>query len=110
MNPFHAGIFRAFHLDGGARLDEARGNFREIFHGRAEDGNFAKGGGLENIVATGFDERATDEGAIGEAIKRGEFADAVEQNDGGVVGDAVGVAARLGSDPGAGNGQVRSGE
>ena len=92
MDHFDAGVFRAFDLDGGLRFDESSGHSGEVFHGRTKDGDFAEGGGFEDVVASGVDEGATDEDAVGEAIERGQFADGVEEEDGGVVGNGVLVA------------------
>ena len=89
MNHFDAGIFGTFDLDGGLGFDEARGHGGEIFHRRAEDGDLAEGGRFENVVAAGIDEGAADKDAVGEAIEGGEFADGVEEEDGGVVRDGV---------------------
>src|SRR5690242_7506596 len=72
VNHFDAGVFGAFDLNGGFGFDEAGSYGGEVFHGRAEDGDFAEGGGFEDVVATGFDERAADEDAIGKAIEGGE--------------------------------------
>ena len=89
VNHFDAGIFGAFHLDGGAGFNEAGGHGGEIFHRRPEDGDFAEGGGLQNIVAAGIDEGTADEDAVREAVERGKFTDGVKKQDGGVVGDGV---------------------
>ena len=106
MNHFDAGILGAFHLDGGAGFDEAGGHGGEIFHRRPEDGNFAEGGGLQNIVAAGIDEGAANEDAVREAVERGKFADGVEKKDGGVVGDGVLCSVFAWSDSGAGQTKV----
>lgn len=92
VNPLHAGVFGIVDLDGGAGFEESRGNGGEIFHGIAEDGNFAESGRLQNIVTTGRNERTTDEDAIGNAIKGGELTDAVEEENGDVVGNVAGSA------------------
>ena len=57
-DPGDTGVLRAQHLDGGVGGNKAGGHFCEeaIFHRRAEDGNFAESGGLENVVAAGGDE------------------------------------------------------
>src|ERR1700757_2380562 len=82
MNHFDAGVFRAFDLDGGFGFDEAGGHGGESFHGGAEDRDFAEGGGFEDVVAAGVDERAADEDAVGEAVERGELADGIGGRDG----------------------------
>ncbi len=71
MNHFYARVFGACDLDSGVGFDEAGGHAGEIFHGRAEDGDFAEGSGLEDIVAAGIYERTADKNAVGEAIQRG---------------------------------------
>jgi hypothetical protein len=89
MDPLDAGVFGIVDLDGGAGLEKSRGNGGEIFHGVAEDGDFAERGRLQNIVSTRGNERTADEDAIGNAIERSEFANAVEEENGGVVGDVA---------------------
>src|SRR5579863_5831405 len=102
VDHFYASVFGAFDLDGGFGFDEAGGDGGEIFHGGAEDGDLAEGGGFENVVAAGIDERATDEDAVGEAVEGGEFADGVEEEDGDVVGDGVEAVADAGGLAGTG--------
>jgi len=108
VNHFDARVFGAFDLDGGAGFDEACGHGREIFHGGAEDGDFAEGGRFEDIVASGIDERATDEDAISEAIEGGEFTDGIEEEDGDVVGDRVQAVAGAGGNSGTGKREFRA--
>ena len=105
MDHFDAGIFRAFHLDGGAGFNKAGGHGGEIFHRRAKYRDLAEGGGLQNIVAAGIDERTANKDAVREAVERGKFTDGVEEQDGGVVGDGVLRTVLAGSDSRAGQGE-----
>jgi len=108
VNHFDAGVFGAFDLDGGAGFNKAGGHGGEIFHRRAEDGDFAEGSRFEDIVASGIDERATDEDAVGEAIEGGEFADGIEEEDGDVVGDGVQAIAGVRGATGTGKREFRA--
>ena len=92
VNPLYARVFGIVDLDGGAGFEESLGNGGEIFHGIAEDGNFSERGRLQNIVTTRGNKRSTNEDAIGNAIERGEFTDAVEEKNGDVVGDVAASA------------------
>ena len=105
VNHFDAGVFWACDLDGGLGFDKAGGHGSEIFHGRAEDGDFAECGGLKNVVTAGIYQRTADENAVGEAIERGEFADGVEEENGDVVGDPVVTRVGVGGDARAGKRQ-----
>src|SRR6267142_2603147 len=89
VNHFDAGVLGTFDLDGCAGFDEAGGDGGEIFHGRAEDRDFAERGRFENVVAAGIYKGAADEDAVGEAVEGGEFADGVEEEDADVVGNGV---------------------
>src|SRR6202035_5971450 len=89
INHFNAGVFGTFHLDGGPGFDEASGDGRKVFHGWAEDWDFSECRGFEDVVTAGIHERATDKNAVGEAVKRSEFTDGIEQEDGDIVGNAV---------------------
>ena len=105
VDHFDAGVFGTFDLDGSAGFDEARSHSGKILHGRAEDGNFAEGCRFENVVPAGVDERAANKNAVGEAVEGGEFADGVEQENSGVVGDAIFAAVGVGRDAGAWQGE-----
>ena len=59
----------------------------KVFHRRAEDGDFAERRGLQNIMAARFHQGAANEGAVGKLIERSQFADAVEEQHGYVIGD-----------------------
>ncbi len=89
MNHFDVGVFGACDLNGRARFDEASGYCGKIFHGRAEDGDFAECGGFQNVVTAGVYEGAADKDTVGEAVEGGEFADGVEEEDGDVVRNGV---------------------
>ena len=105
VDHFDAGIFGALHLDSGAGFDEAGRHVGEIFHRRAEDGDFAEGGGLKDVVAARIDEGTADKDAVGEAVEGGKFTDGVEEQDGGIVGDGVLCAVFSGNDARAGQGE-----
>jgi hypothetical protein len=108
VNHFDAGVFWAFDLDGGVGFYEAGSDGREIFHGGAEDGDFAEGGGFEDVVATGIYERAADKDAVSETIEGGEFADGVEEEDGDVVRNGVQAVGGARGNTGAGKRQFRA--
>ena len=101
MDPLDAGVFGIVHLNGGASLEETSSDGGEVLHGVAENGDFAKSGRLQNIVATGRDKRATNKNAVGNLVEGGEFTNAVEEEDGDIVGDfrsgAVARNARAGN-------------
>jgi len=108
VDHFDASVFGAFDLDGGAGFDEAGGHGREIFHGGAEDGDFAEGGGFEDIVTAGIHEGASDEDAVRETVERGEFADGVQEEDGDVVGNCAEAIACARRNTGTGKREFRA--
>ena len=91
MNHLDAGILRIADLNRGTGFDETGSNLREIFHGVAEDGNFSERGRLENIVATGSDQRTSNKNAVGKFVERSEFADAVEEENVASAGISLGT-------------------
>src|SRR5579859_223287 len=108
VNHFYTRVFGAFDLYGSAGFDEAGGDGGEIFHGWAEDGDFAEGGRFEDVVAAGIDERAADKHAVGQAVEGGKLTDGVEQEDGDVVRNGSLAVAGIGSVTGSGKGQFRA--
>src|SRR4029077_12240026 len=92
VDPLNACVFGIIDLDGGASFEESRGNRSEIRHGIAEDRDFAERGRLQNIVSAGRNERAADEHAIGDMIQRCKISDAVEEENGNVIGDVAASA------------------
>ena len=106
MDDFHASIFGIADLNGSTGFEETGSNFGEIFHGFAEDGNLAECGRFQNIVATGSDEGASNENAVGKFVERSELANAVEKENRGVGGNFP--RAGIAGEAWAGNGEFRA--